>query len=163
MPDGVSPGRSGRDRDRFAIAEGVDVELRERGPGPVPGIEAGQLCTQHRGLDLGEARVDAGFDDVVAVPHAVVAESPRPLGQLVVVGGDRAAVAERPEVLGRVEGEGAGAADRTDAPAVTSGPVGLGGVLDDEQAGRRGEVRDRLHVGRLAPQVHGDDRRGCVP
>ena len=61
----------------------------------------------------------------------------KPIGQLVVVGGEHAAVAGAAEVLGRIEAEAADVADRAGAAAVELGADRLGGVFDDRQPGAR--------------------------
>ena len=80
------------------------------------------------------------------------------LGERGVVGDDRAAVAERAEVLRRVEAERAGDADRADRPAVGRGEVRLAAVFDEREAVPRGDALERRHVGRLAVEVHRQDR-----
>src|SRR5687767_1224650 len=74
-----------------------------------------------------------------------------------VVGGDGAAVAVGAEVLRRVEAEGRGVPPRARASAFESRAVRLRRVLDDEEAAARGEIADRLKVGHLPVEVHGDD------
>ena len=49
---------------------------------------------------------------------------------------------------------------RADAPALVLGAVRLAGVLDHDQAVASRDRQDRIHVGRLAVEVHRHDRLG---
>ncbi len=75
-----------------------------------------------------------------------------------VAGGHHAALAARAEVLARIEAEAAEVAEAAAAAALVLGAVGLRGVLDDDQAALPRDGEDRVHVGRLAVEVHRDDR-----
>ena len=95
---------------------------------------------------------------VVLLAAAVVAQDADLLGDGVVVGGDQAAVAEAAEVLAREEAVGAGIADAAGHASAVGGAEGLGAVLDDLQTVFLGDRADLVHVGRLAEQVHRQDR-----
>src|SRR4051794_5980729 len=101
-------------------------------------------------MDVGHAEVEAEALVVVAHAHAVRADQPGAVRDAVVVGGDYAPLA-RGDVLGRVKGEAAGAPG-PGAPALLLGPVGLRGVLDNEQAMPGGYLFDAGHLSRVAVQ-----------
>jgi hypothetical protein len=137
---------------------GVALALR------VPRIDARQLHQPDRGLQVGHAEVVAQRLVDVAHAHPVLAQHAHPFGQRGVVGGDHAAFAGR-HVLGRVK-RVAGRAPRPQRLAVERGAVRLARVLDDRQAVLGGDLGKRRHVGRLAEEMHRDDRaraRGDLP
>ena len=130
-----------------------------------PSLHAGevrQLHAQHRGLQRVEAEVGADQVMVVLRLHAVIANQPQLVRQRRVGRGDEAAVAERAEVLAREERE---AADR--APCCR--PAGRDTCSRSPAPRPRspamprcvGRVEDRRQLGRLAEQVHRDDRLGA--
>ena len=93
---------------------------------------------------------------VLGAVAAVVAQAAQAQRELGVGGRDGAGVAVGPEGLSRIEAVGGGGGVASDGAAVVAGAVGLGGVLDDRDA-RRGRG-DRRHVGRVAVEVHRQDR-----
>src|SRR5581483_5873450 len=88
-----------------------------------------------------------------------VAPAPRLLRQALVVGADRAAVAQRAEVLARVEAERGGGAEGAGAAVAVAGAVGLGRVLEHEEAVALRDRADRVHVSHLTVQVDREDGR----
>ena len=114
-----------------------------------------QLAERDRREDVGEVRLVAGHGDVVeralAAPHhAQVVDRAREPG---VVGRDHAALAGG-DVLRRVEREAGRCRERPDLPAAICALDRVRRVLDHRQP----ELRDRVEVGRLAREVHGQDR-----
>ena len=93
----------------------------------------GQLDAQQRGLQPVEALVVAELHVLALGALAEVAQPAQTRGQHGVVGADRTAVPERAEVLARIERERAGVAERAGAAAAERRPVGLRGVLQQEQ------------------------------
>ena len=73
---------------------------------------------------------------------------------------DHPGVAHRGQVLAGEERERGRVAERPDRPAVAAGAVRLGGILDQGQPVPIGDLAQRGQVGRLAAEVHGDDRPG---
>ncbi len=74
---------------------------------------------------------------------------------------DHAALAVGTEVLAGIEAEAAHVAEAADATALVLGAVRLAGILDHDQAVAARDLEDRIHVGRLAVQVHRDDGLGA--
>ena len=138
----------------------LSVERRPRPSRGVSGVELAELDPQHRGLEPVEPFVEARLDVLSLGPLAEVAEATAPLGDRIVVGTDRAAVAERAEVLARIEAERRDMAEGAGPRPFPAGPVGLGGVLHDQQAVSSRESLHGVHVACLAVQVDGNDRHG---
>ncbi len=95
--------------------------------------------------------------------HAVLAEVPQGLAALerrLVIGDEEAALAGA-EALVLVGAEGGAVAEGADLVAAEGRPVRLAGVLDHLEAVPPRDPEDRLHVGRQAVQVDGDDRAGA--
>src|SRR6266545_3983139 len=124
----------------------------------VPLVEPAQLDPQDRRLHGVDPPVPRERDVVVLLLLAVVAHHPDPLGQLGVVGGQRAPVPVGAQVLARVERERGEGAEAAGPFAVPPRAVRLAGVLYDGQVVRAGEREHRVHVGRLAVQVHDHQR-----
>ncbi len=149
-----------------AFRRRVDRAAREplRGTAPPapaavgPAAKARQPRAENRRLQIVEPRVDARLDVMIAVGLAAVAQPLDRVGERAIAGDDGAAVAERAEVLGRVEAERAGDADRADRPSAARREMRLAAVLDDREVVSRGDRFDRGHVGRLAVEVHRQDR-----
>ena len=121
-------------------------------------LEALGLHQADRGGELAHPQVEA-LDPVVGL--AVVAEGARVLEQLLAVRDEHAALAGG-DRLGRVEGVGAGVAPGTRPAAVPAGAVGVGAVLEQEDAVLAAVVGDPLDVeGDVAADV--DDHRGARP
>ena len=114
-----------------------------------------QLAERNRCEDVGEVRLEPGDGDVVerALAAAHQAEVPKRGGDVVVVRRHHAALA-RSDVLRRVEGEAGGNGERADLPPAVGGLGGVGGVLDHGDS----EGEQRVEVGRLAGEVHRQDR-----
>ncbi len=90
---------------------------------------------------------------------AVDPQYPHAFGQLRIVGGAQACVAERAQILARKERKAANVADRADPCAVIVGRAdGLGGILDHLQSVPARDRHQRIHIGRLAVQMHGHQR-----
>ena len=97
-PGPAAPGRPPRPGPRRSGGPAArGRRCRPRGPG--------QLDPEHGRLEGVEALAPADLGVLVLGGPAVVAGQTRPVGQGVVVGGDRAGVAEGAEVLARVEAE----------------------------------------------------------
>ena len=88
----------------------------------------------------------------------MVAENLQQFRLFRIVAGDHAAVAETAEVLAREKREAAVIADRTDPASLVLGTDRLTGVFDHDQIVLFRNLHDRVHIGRLAEEVHRDDR-----
>ena len=143
------------------VGEQAVVGGRMRAPLHIPLVEKAQLDAQDRRLNLVHARVEAELLVVVALFRAVVAKQAQPARQLGIGGGDRTALAVGAQILGEVEAEAAEVPDGSGAAAPVFSAVRLGGVLDDDQVMPRGDLHDRVHIGHLAVQVHGQDGSGA--
>ena len=122
-----------------------------------PRLEMAQLHAEHGALHAVHAVVEGAELVLVAhllAPRAQEAQLLRPLG---VVGHHRAALAVGAEILAGIEAEAAEVAHRAAPPPVVLGAVRLARVLDDGDALAPRDVENRVHVGRLAVQVHGND------
>ena len=153
----VRPGRGRRDAGggQRPIVGGGDAAagLRPRGQMTELDPQDGALQGLHPAVEPGVRRRAA----VVAAPAPQRAHGP---GVCVVVGDDHAALAVRPEVLGGVEAEAAEVAQAADPPSAVLGPVRLRRVLDDRQPVPPGHGQQRVEVGRMAVEMHGDHRLG---
>ena len=89
-------------------------------------------------------------------------QEPDPIGQDGVVGHDHATVAEAAEVLGRVEAQDSPGGRSTRRAPLVLRTDRLRRVLDHDEAGLLGDRHDRVHVGDLAVEVHGDDGAGLL-
>ena len=129
-----------------------------------------QTAQSERGPRLVEAEVEADVDHVVggivtavAVPgaarHGVGAKQPDALVERLVGAADHAALADAQLLLGE-EAEAAQLADGADlaAAVVDAGADRLGAVLDQDEPVLVAELSQREHLGRIAAEVHGDDR-----
>jgi len=85
-----------------------------------------------------------------------------PFRQGLVIGDQEAGIAQRAQVLGGEEADGSKVAERANRPAAISRAEGLGGVFDHRQPAPPGNLEDRVHIRRLAEQVHGDDGLGAA-
>jgi hypothetical protein len=117
-----------------------------------------QERAQDGGLHLVEAAVDAVL--LVPVPVALpsVAQPPQAGGERLIVDEHGAAVAQGAEVLGRVEGERAQPGERADRAPLVPRPVRLAGVLHQSDPAPAREVEQRIEVGGMAVEVHGQER-----
>ena len=120
-------------------------------------VQERELDVEHGRLERIQAAVDADARMVVARTHAVAAEQPQAVGQIVGLRGQHAAVAGPAEVLRRIEAEAADGADGAHAAAVDLRADRLGGVFHDRDAPRPGDLGQGHGVDRLAEQVDGDD------
>ncbi len=124
----------------------------------VPGGEVAEFDREDGGLEGVEAGVPADFVVEVAAGHAVGAEGAGAGVDGGGAGGDEAGVAEGGEVLGGVEAEGGGVAEGAGGDGVPGGAEGLGGVLDEQEAGvLELEGDEGVEVGALAEEVDGED------
>ena len=126
-----------------------------------PSVELRELHEADRRRDFRHAGVEADEDVLVLRRLAVVPEETRLFRDSIVVGHDHAAFPGR-HVLRRVEREAGGVAEVARLLAVVLGAGGLGRVLDDRDAAVPGDGEDRIHLGGLAVQVDGHDRRGLA-
>ena len=118
-------------------------------------LELVELHERDRGEHVREVRLVAGDGEVVARAVAP-AHEPEVLhgrGDGVVVRGEQAALAGG-DVLRRVEGEAGRRGEAAELAAAVGRLERVGGVLDHRQA----ERPERVEVGRLAVEVHGEDR-----
>ena len=113
-----------------------------------------ELAEGDRGEDVGEIRLVAGHGDVVerAVPAPHDAEIVDRGRDVVAVGRDDPALA-RGDVLRRVEREARDIGERADLAAAVLALDRVRGVLHDRQP----ERPQRVEIGRLAREVHGQD------
>ena len=140
----------------------VVVAARRRPPCFVPTLQAFELGRQHRRLQRVEPAVPPDRLVHVLLPAAVVAHQANPLRDVGVVREHRAAVAVRAEVLPRIEARARGEPDPARGSISLAGAVRLRGVLDQAQVvPASDDLLERRHVGHLAVEVHGDDRRAC--
>ena len=98
---------------------------------------------------------------VVLLGLAVVAEHLDLFRQLLVVGHDGPGLAEGAQIFPRIEAEAAGNAHGAGLFTLVEGPVGLAGVLEDGDIVLLGDCQDRVHVGGLTEEMHGDDGPGA--
>ena len=84
-----------------------------------------------------------------------------PLGQHRIAGDDGAAVAERAQILRRIEAERAAGADRADGLPPHVARCAWQQSSTSASAMLRGDGDKRRHVGRLAVEMHGQNRRGA--
>ena len=143
--------------DHGVPREQLPVVRSAGAPRLVPGVEVLELDSQQCRLEPVEPIVEAELHVLALDPLAEVAQTAEPAGQQRVVGADSAAVSKRAEVLARVEGEAGGGAERADRPSAVLRAGGLGRVLEQQQAVRLGHRLQRVHVARLAVEVHGED------
>lgn len=107
-----------------------------------------------------QPRIHALFVIDVFPARAVIAQQHHPRGETRVIGRDRARIAKRAKVLAGIETPADDIAMRADAPALVSRTMGLRGILDHAQAVTAGDVEDRVQIGRLAIEMHGQQRAG---
>ena len=116
-----------------------------------------QADAQDGGLHLVEAAVDSRLRVVVAVRLPAVACAAQTDGEGGIVHEDGAGVAERAQVLGGVEAERSDPRQRPHHAPFVSCAVGLTGVLDEGEAVVTGDLQERIEVGRVAVEVHGQE------
>src|SRR5512139_453993 len=136
-----------------------------------PGIEVFELHEQHRSLEGVQTEITS--HELMLIPGVLTmhAEHSELSSERLVARSHRAAVAEASQVLGGVEREatevthGSGSTHFPTRQRWVIGPDGLRSVLDDEQSVSPGDSQDRIHVGTLSVEVHGNDRpknRLCI-
>jgi hypothetical protein len=145
------------------------VGLRELAPRRVEALELGQLPQPERRLQVEHVVLPARLEHVVvrhaaaaeAIPgvlaDAVEAQDAQPVGERGVVAHDHAALAGG-DVLDRMEAEDGRVAARADLDAPVDGAQRVRRVLDDPEAVPHRQRPQRGHVGRLAGEVHRDQR-----
>ena len=157
----VRPAGLGRQRDvarepgcldQLTVASGVSLSRRS------PRREVWRLHPENGSLE--------GIDPEVAAHHPVVvlalgtmrAQQPHARGEGVVVGGHEPGIPECAQVLAREKRKTSERADPTRRAASVPGTDSLCGILDDGDPCLCCELDDRVHVSRLAEQVHGHQR-----
>ena len=131
-------------------------------------VDALELGDAERRLQVRQPQVAAQLlvQEASSLPEAEIAERAQTLGEGVVVGQHHAALTGRDQLVG-VEAEGAQRPEAAAAPPRRArgratrevfGAVRFGGVLDDREAVRLGELEHRVHVDRVAVDVDGHDR-----
>ncbi len=124
----------------------------------VPGGQVAEFDLEDGGLEGVESGVPADFVVEVAARHAVGAEGAGAGVEGGGAGGDEAGVAEGGEVFSGVEAEGGGVAEGACGDGVPGGAEGLGGVLDEQEAGMLElEGDEGVEVGALTVEVNGED------
>ena len=83
-----------------------------------------------------------------------IPKHPDGVGVLRIVGDHGAALAIGAQVLTGVEAETTQVAHTAGPPALVLGAMGLGGILDHHQVAPAGDLQNRIHVGRLAIEMH---------
>ena len=127
--------------------------------GMIPAVDVLELDAENRALEAVHAGVPADFVVVVAAAHAVLAQHPGTLGQLVGVGCDHAGVARRAQILGGIKAEGGRIAEAAGFYALPLRAPGLGGVFDELEpvrSFRDGQRPSNRRTGRR------DARAGCA-
>ena len=122
-------------------------------------LEALGLREADGGRELVHAVVEAEavvLEPVARVRAALVRERAHLRGERGVVGRDHAALPRRHLLVG-VEREHRGRAGAADALAAALAADGLAGVLDDREPVLVGDRAERLHVARVAEDVHRQD------
>ena len=159
MPDGMCALVNGRKpHDGRALCEGIGIARRDPGSRLVRPVEVGEPHHEERRLQLVETCVPTDHVVVILRGRAVVAQPSDRCRECAVVRRHRAGVPEGAEVLHRIEAEPRAICEPADPALPVARTVGLGRVLDDLQAAKSRELQDRRHVGRLAEEVHWDDR-----
>ena len=87
-----------------------------------------------------------------------MAQAAHALHERLVVANDGTALAAARDDLVLPEAEAAGRADRADLAALVERTGGLRSVLDDGHAAGGRHLQERVHVGRVTVEVHGNDR-----
>jgi hypothetical protein len=168
----VVAGHSGA-ADLRHLREQPVVEAGELAPPGVELVHRGELVDAEGGLQVHEVVLEPRPDDLdlrraalgVAVPggllQAVEAQGPQLAGEAGVRERQHAALAGG-HVLDRMEGEHAQAVEEADVPAFVERANAVGRVLEDPQRVPPGEVEQRIHVGRGAAEVHGEDAHRAI-
>ena len=143
--------------DDFGAGQQVVVTRRSRPALLGPLFEMRQLGAQDRRLQRIQPRAPAQLHVLVLADPAVVAQPADARQQRGIAPGDHAAVAVAAQVLAGIEAEARQIAQAAAAPAVMLGRVRLRRVLDHPQAVPPGDGQDRVHVGRLAVEMHRHD------
>ena len=134
-----------------------DVSVRDAPAFRVHPVQVRQLRQKERRLELVEPAVVALVYMVVLVIRAIIAQSPHPFRQRVVIRHHRAGVAQRTQIFAGIEAEPRRVAKGAHPAALIGCAVGLGAVLHHLQAVAAGNGHDRVHVAGLAIQVHRHD------
>ena len=110
-------------------------------------------------LQVGESEVEAELcvQEAALGLKAEIAQTSRVFRQAVVVDQEHAAFAGSDQLVG-VEAEAARGTKRASASAAILGAVRLRGILDDLQVVALGNLEQRIHVHRVAVDVHRHDR-----
>jgi len=151
----------GQDEVRRAGQEGLVLRSVAGAQGD-PFVELGLLYAEQRGLKFIEPEIAADVGVMIFGLHAVVAQHAGAFGEGVVAGGEQTGIAQCAEVFGGIKTERAKVAHAADRDAFPRGTLRLGGVLDDMQRVRLGELADGGHIGGLAKQMDGENCLGAV-
>jgi len=95
---------------------------------------------------------------MIASGLGMVAKGTESIGNSLIVGDNGPGFAIRAKVLPRIEAEATAQPQRAGALVVITGPVRLGGVLDDRDAAAPADLQEGAQVGRLAVEVDREDR-----
>src|SRR5207248_9326251 len=98
---------------------------------------------------------------VVLAILAVISKNAQLFLQSWVVGHTRARVTRRAKILARVKAKTSGITKCASTSAPVFASVGLGCVLDDREIMVPRELKNWIHVGRLAEQMHWNDGLGA--
>ena len=91
-------------------------------------------------------------------PPSVLPECSQPRRQRRVAGRHDAAIAQGTEVFRRIQAERADRAQRPQFAAAQGRAMRLAAILDHRDAVTRADRQDRVQVGGLTVEMHGDDR-----
>jgi hypothetical protein len=121
----------------------------------VPALDVAKLDGENGALEAVHAGVPADLVVVVAASHAVLAQHPGALGQVIGIHSDHAGVAGGAQVLGGIKAEGGDVAQSAGLDSAPFRAPGLGCVFNDSQAALLSKTRKR--IGALAKEVDGED------
>ena len=152
----------GPQRDAGNAAQAILVPAPDRAAATYDLVAALHLPAEDGRGDVGHPEVEADDREEVAAVgiHPLAAQHAEAALHVRILEGDRTAFAAG-EHLVAVKREGGRLADAPHRPALVGGKRGLGRVFHHPQAVRAGHPHDRIHVGRLAEQVHHDDAAGA--
>ena len=148
------------------IREGLLVGGGICAAGRVPTIQERELGTQDGGLDGVDAEITAHHLVVVALLHAVVADTAQLLRHLSVQAERHAGVTGGTEILTGIEADVGGRRD--DARGLGSrlggilGAKNLGGILEDLDSECVGDRPDPVHVAAGSEEMNRDDEADAV-
>src|SRR5882724_9920445 len=151
----------GRRYDFLNLLERLVILQRVGAPLQISAFQVSKFDAENGSLDAIHPAVPTHHAMVVLANLPVISKDAQLFLQSWVVGHNRARFTKRAKVLARVKAKTSGITKCAGTSPPVFASVGLGRVLDDEEIMVPRELKNWIHVGRLAEQMHWNDGLGA--